>query len=458
MDSILQNQAKIEELSTAAKIEELRTVVKRAPSLVLMIFAVLRLAMALAVKIVEAELKERADQPCSWPRCPQCNARIENRGRKDRQLLTLIGIIHWRRKTGRCPNGCQIGLIVPLDDQLGLKPNQRVSLELQKVACALAIFVPYQLAAVLLKMLTGVEIPPQTIWNWVQEVGKKAMVQLEIQLHALQAGIEPRRETLSEAVAQLMMIIGADGVMVPFRPYLATPNGKTVWYEVKVGIFARLVQRISRYGKIWSQVVHRRLVAVLGNKEDLRQRMELEAIKQGIRHVYPVVWVSDGGPAFWGVFQALLQLANWVRGILDFYHAAQNLWKAASTWLDGRTQKSRQWFGYLRHLLRHGQPCEVLREISKPLSEETNLSESAQKALENLQAYLCRHYQHISYASYKDMGYPLGSGIVESACKWLIQQRFKGVGMRWSKAGFNHLLHLRLAWVNGRFDELFDPH
>jgi transposase len=45
--------------------------------------------------------------------------------------------------------------------------------------------------------------------------------------------------------------------------------------------------------------------------------------------------------------------------------------------------------------------------------------------------------------------------VVESACKWLIQQRFKGVGMRWSEDGFTHLLHLRLAWVNGRFETLF---
>jgi hypothetical protein len=44
---------------------------------------------------------------------------------------------------------------------------------------------------------------------------------------------------------------------------------------------------------------------------------------------------------------------------------------------------------------------------------------------------------------------------VESACKWLIQQRFKGTGMPWSEDGFNHLLHLRLAWVNHRFDALF---
>ena len=45
--------------------------------------------------------------------------------------------------------------------------------------------------------------------------------------------------------------------------------------------------------------------------------------------------------------------------------------------------------------------------------------------------------------------------MVESAFKWLIQQRFKGVGMGWIEDGFNHLLLPRLAWVNQRFDQLF---
>ena len=70
-------------------------------------------------------------------------------------------------------------------------------------------------------------------------------------------------------------------------------------------------------------------------------------------------------------------------------------------------------------------------------------------------AYLQRHREHINYDRYKELGLPLGSGMVESACTWLMQQRFKGGGMRWSEDGFNHLLHLRLAWVNGRFEALF---
>ena len=42
----------------------------------------------------------------------------------------------------------------------------------------------------------------------------------------------------------------------------------------------------------------------------------------------------------------------------------------------------------------------------------------------------------------------LGTG----GCGMLIKrypQCFKGVGRRWREDGFNHLLHLRLAWVNG---------
>ena len=78
-----------------------------------------------------------------------------------------------------------------------------------------------------------------------------------------------------------------------------------------------------------------------------------------------------------------------------------------------------------------------------------------EKNLARLHAYLARHPEHLDYKRMKELGLPIGSGMVESACKWLIQRRFKGVGMRWSEEGFNHLLHLRLAWVIGTFDAVF---
>jgi len=50
---------------------------------------------------------------------------------------------------------------------------------------------------------------------------------------------------------------------------------------------------------------------------------------------------------------------------------------------------------------------------------------------------------------YKTLGLPLGGGRGESACKWLIQQRFEGVGMRWSEEGFNHLILSRVVFAKG---------
>jgi hypothetical protein len=83
------------------------------------------------------------------------------------------------------------------------------------------------------------------------------------------------------------------------------------------------------------------------------------------------------------------------------------------------------------------------------------LPDTTRDTLRTVAAYLERHREHMHDETYKALGLPLGSGMVESACKWLIQQRFKGVGMRWSEDGFHHLLHLRLAWVNGSFETLF---
>jgi hypothetical protein len=166
------------------------------------------------------------------------------------------------------------------------------------------------------------------------------------------------------------------------------------------------------------------------------------------------VWLSDGGRCFWRLFND--QFSRYAQGILDFYHAAQNIWKGARSLFDGRTKKARQWFAWARRRLRIGKATEVLEEIKDALTLD-DLPDSARKTLENLVAYLEGHSDHISYDRYKKLGLPIGSGMVESVCKWLIQQRFKCVGMRWSVDGFNHLLHLRLAWVNGTYDDLFDP-
>jgi hypothetical protein len=427
--------------------------VENATTLTQIIATTWRLACIVAIQVIEEVIVERAQGKTEWPTCLRCGERLHSKGFIPRQITTLMGVICFKRRVGRCKNRCRIGQIAPLDDALGLAPHQRTGVAFKQVACLLAIFVPFETVCALLSRLLAASVSPAAVWHWVQRTGEQAIHHLNRELFALADGQPPAVEWLDEATQALPLLIGADGVMVPFRPKHGTPKGRTIWREIKVAVLARLLQYPNAPERCPRQpLVQRRLVAVLGNIDALRPRLWLEALRQGILNAEHVVFLSDGGRGFWRLFFDCF--AGHAMGILDFYHAAQNLWKGAKSWLDGRTQRAREWFVTARRRLRDGSVDDVLADITAALALE-GLDAEARRPLENLLGYLQTHRHHIDYARFKALGLPIGSGMVESACKWLIQQRFKGVGMRWSESGFNSLLHLRLAWVNGRFDELF---
>ena len=432
-------------------VQQLLRTIEEAHTLTQLILAVWPLARVLARHIIEYVLAERAQLPIAWPPCPICGTPLRSKGFAQRELTSLFGPIRWRRRVGRCPDGCCIPQVAPCDEALGVQPHQRTSGELRCLGCALAVFVPFATAARLLGWYCGSVVSPRAVWCWVQAAGHQALEHLQEDLAAVAQGDEPTPEPLTAEQAALPLALGADGVMVPFRPDAGRPRGKIRWREVKVGVLARLGQHRPRTGQVVTRLQHRRLVAVLGDIEMLKPRLWLEALRQDILGAPQVVWLSDGGRGLWRLFDECF--AAYTMGILDFYHAVQHLWKGAAAWLDGRSTQARRWFTWARHRLRHGQPDGVLADLTDAL-EVQGLPATARATLTTVYAYLARHRDHINYEAYKALGLPLGSGMVESACKWLIQQRFKGVGMRWSEDGFNHLLPLRPAWVNGCFEAL----
>ncbi len=133
-----------------------------------------------------------------------------------------------------------------------------------------------------------------------------------------------------------------------------------------------------------------------------------------------------------------------VVGVLDFYHTAGQLWTAAETWYFRYMPSAHLWFGAARHDIRGA-------------ADAVYTSRKHRAILHRVANYLDRHRSRLDYQTFKADGYPRGGGFVESAVKWIIQQRFKGVGMRWREDGFNNLLMLRIGWAKDRFDALFLP-
>ena len=426
--------------------------VESAETLEAMMAAAWALARALVLLMMSQVLEARAAEPVSWPNCTVCGQRLQSKGWRARQWRGVVGTVKWRRRVGRCPRGCTRGQVAPLDRALGLEAHAHTSVVVQEMACLLAVFLPFELASRVLARLTGVGVSPSGVWHWVQAQGREAMARLDEELERLAHGECPAPETLAAEIMALPVMMGADGVKVPLRPHGGAPWGAVMWREVKVGLLARFSHRVCEGGEHAFTVKQRRVVAVLGDIEALKPRLQLEALRQKIEQAPRVVWLSDGGGGLWRVFRELF--AAYATGVLDFYHAVQNLWKAVKLWQDGRSRRARAWGQWARRRLRYGTVDEVLTALYVARAEG-HLRPGVRQALENLCTYLETHREHLDYARYRRAGLPIGSGCVESACKWLIQQRFKGVGMRWSESGFNHLLHLRLAWANERFGCLF---
>ena len=56
------------------------------------------------------------------------------------------------------------------------------------------------------------------------------------------------------------------------------------------------------------------------------------------------------------------------------------------------------------------------------------------------------------YAAYRQANLPIGSGVVEAACKTLVSSRLKRSGMRWGMAGGQAVLTLRSVMQSDRWE------
>lgn len=105
MQSVAENDCQIQELG-----EE----VEQAASLVLLILTALQLGRAIAVKAVEEILNERGqDEAEECAPCEKCKAKLESKGLRPREILTVIGRVKWKRRVRRCPNGCEGSQVAP---------------------------------------------------------------------------------------------------------------------------------------------------------------------------------------------------------------------------------------------------------------------------------------------------------------------------------------------------------
>ena len=101
---------------------------------------------------------------------------------------------------------------------------------------------------------------------------------------------------------------------------------------------------------------------------------------------------------------------------------------------------------YLRKLLK-GNVGRVIGGI-RQMATKGALSKHKGEKVEQYLSYFGDRREYMKYDEYLAAGYPIGSGVVEGACRHLVKDRMEQTGMRWRIAGAQAVLNLRAIYVN----------
>lgn len=179
---------------------------------------------------------------------------------------------------------------------------------------------------------------------------------------------------------------------------------------------------------------------------------QLQAECQSIMALRPdlqVVKLADGAEANWRFLDHLdLGLSEGQAAevesvcITDFYHAAEHLHQACDLIWGAGSVETKVEFARLRTLLKEDEQG-VVKVIRRLRYRASRLKGKKRDELEKEIAYFRNQHHRMCYAVYGQAKFPIGSGVVEAACKTLVSSRLKRSGMRWTIAGGQAILTLR---------------
>ena len=135
--------------------------------------------------------------------------------------------------------------------------------------------------------------------------------------------------------------------------------------------------------------------------------------------------------------------------ILDFWHACDHLAKLSRLLYGEGSDRFKECFKRWRGMLRASRGAEVIAELMtlRDSGEYPTLGDDLQGEID----YFTANQQRMDYRRYRELGLPIGSGTVESACKNVVAARMKQSGMMWSMPGATGMLQLRASIRSRRF-------
>lgn len=374
----------------------------------------------LGASLVGRALDERCAAEHGKPlRCPKCGgrARVEEK-KASRTVRTLSGEHTYRRNYYRC-FACRHGF-APVDDELGIPADGMVTAEVEKRIADFGVNDVFEEAAGRFSMHYGWSISENMVRRVVDRVGEvlESLPELAVQKALLLPSTAPAR----------LVTIGIDGSM------LSTREG---WQETKVGVVVRDEHHVEGTAMRRGEVTQARYVTATSVNE-LRDRLRAAAGLAGVDAAEQVAVVSDGAPWIRSLSDDLFPNAIQV---LDWPHVVKHLVDCGKALLGERDPLLATWVATTTTLVWHGRADTLLGELRALL----DMPDVDRVPVIDLLRYVENNIERIDYPRFRELGLPVGSGIVESAHKHVLQVRMKRAGQHWSPSRCRRMARLRAA-------------
>jgi hypothetical protein len=308
----------------------------------------------------------------------------------------------------------------PLDEELKLLPGLLTPHGHESLV-RLSGWVPFEKAVVLFRDFMGIEVSKGMSQRYTEEAGKVYEQMQEEEVERLE-----KEATVAEKGADKIQI-SADGAMVPLL------HG--VWAEVKTLVIGEAHSMVEKSGETVAHAKNLSYFSRKVNAETFQRLALVEMHRRGVENATQVAAIMDG--AEWEQGFTDYHCPQAIR-ILDFPHAAEHVNGIGEALYGEHTPESHAWLGEHLHHLKQDGPDALLLEFSKLMQEKPGL-----EAVVSNVAYLEKRKEQMQYPRFQAQGWPIGSGIVESGNKLVVEARLKGSGMHWAENHVNPMLAIR---------------
>ena len=250
-----------------------------------------------------------------------------------------------------------------------------------------------------------------------------------------------RRVTVSKPIRS-QANISTDGGMVLLR--------EEGWKEVKMSVVSEVQSKAAAAPQaetppeIRIRLQHHSYQAGLWNADEMGQHQYLEGTRRQVEECPRFTSVNDGAP-----WIDRITTSNYPKAvqILDWAHAQERLWKVAKAAFGEGTRPAHQWAETQIDLLWDGRVPEVICALQQLDWKQIACLEDIRQS----PAYFESRQSKMEYAHFRQAGYPIGSGTVESGIHTVVHHRLKRQGRGWQRKNAQAMLAALSEFHSGRF-------